>query len=76
MLRAPMGTVILLRFGSELRGFHATLRWLVGRGGSSGGISSAGGSGLPLTTATSWCSVHVSSWSSRPFQKGAKRRSI
>jgi hypothetical protein len=76
MLRDPIGTVRLLRFGSELRGFHDGLRWLVGRGDSSGGMSSAAGSGRPLTTATSWCSVHVSSWSSRPFQKGASRRSI
>ena len=29
-----------------------------------------------MATATSWCSVHVSEWSSRPFQKGASRRSI
>lgn len=76
MLRDPIGTVRLLRFGSELRGFHAGLRWLLGRGGSSGGISSGAGRGRPLTTATSWCSVQVSSWSSRPFQKGASRRSI
>lgn len=75
-LRDPMGTVRLLRFGSELRGPHAGLRWLFVRGGSSGGISSGAGSGRPLTTATSWCSVHVSSWSSRPFQNGASRRSI
>ena len=53
--RAPMGTVSLLRLGSELRGFHAVLRWLFVfvRGGSSGGISSAAGSGRPLTTSTS-----------------------
>lgn len=55
MDRAPMGTVSLLRLGSELRGFHAVLRWLFVfvRGGSSGGISSAAGSGRPLTTSTS-----------------------
>lgn len=76
MLRDPIGTVRLLRLGSELRGFHAGLRWLLGREGSSGGISSGAGRGLPLTTATSWCSVQVSSKSSRPFQKGASRRSI
>jgi hypothetical protein len=76
MLRDPIGTVRLLRFGSELRGFHAGLRCLLGRDGSSGGMSSAAGSGRPLTTATSWCSVQVSSWSSSPFQKGASRRSI
>lgn len=61
MLREPMGTVSLLRFGSELRGFQAGLRWELGCGGSSGGMSSGAGSGRPLTTATSWCSVHVSS---------------
>jgi hypothetical protein len=76
MLRDPMGTVSLFRLGSELRGFHAGLRCLLGRGGSSGGISSAAGSGRPFTTATSWCSVQVSSWSSSPFQNGASRRSI
>jgi hypothetical protein len=53
ILRDPMGTVSLFRLGSELRGFHAGLRCLVGRGGSSGGISSAAGSGRPFTTATS-----------------------
>jgi len=76
MLRDPIGTVRLLRFDSELRGFHAGLRWLLGRDGSSGGMSSGAGSGRPLTTAASWCSVHVSSWSLRPFQKGARRLSI
>jgi hypothetical protein len=35
MLRPSMGTVRLLRFDSELRGFHTGLRWLLGRGGSS-----------------------------------------
>jgi hypothetical protein len=44
MLREPIGTVSFLRFGSELRGFHAGLRWLLGRGGSSGGMSSGAGS--------------------------------
>lgn len=52
MDREPMGTVSLFRLGSELRGFHARLR-LLGRDGSSGGISSGAGSGRPLTTATS-----------------------
>jgi len=76
MDREPMGTVSLFRFGSEPRGFHAVLRWAFALGGSSGGIASAAGSGRPFTTSTSWCSVHVSSWSSRPLQKGASRRSI
>lgn len=53
MVRAPMGTVRLLRAESEERGFHAGLRWFVGRGGSSGGISSGAGSGRPFATATS-----------------------
>lgn len=75
MVRPPIGTVKLLMFWFELRGFHSVLR-LFGRGGSSSGISSGAGRGLPLTTDTNWCSVHVSSWSSRPFQKGARRRSI
>jgi hypothetical protein len=61
MEREPIGRVRLLRFGSELRGFQDTLRCLLGRGGSSGGISSGAGRGRPFTTATSWCSVHVSS---------------
>lgn len=53
MERAPMGTVRLLTFESEERGFHCGLRWFTGRGGPSGGISSGAGSGRPLATATS-----------------------
>jgi hypothetical protein len=73
--RDPMGTVRLLRLVFELRGFHSALRWPDGWD-SSGGISSGAGSGRSFTTATSWCSVQVSEWSLRPFQKGASRRSI
>jgi len=46
-----MGTVRLLIFELEVRGFHSVLR-VFGRGGSSSGISSGAGRGLPLTTAT------------------------
>lgn len=53
MEREPIGTVSEFKLGSELRGFHAGLRWLAGRRGDSGGISSAAGSGRPFTTATS-----------------------
>lgn len=53
MERELIGTVSLLRLGSELRGPHAGLRWSVARDGSSGGISSAAGRGKPFTTATS-----------------------
>jgi hypothetical protein len=50
--REVMGTVRLLMFVFEARGFHSALR-LLERGGSSGGISSGAGSGRSLTTATS-----------------------
>jgi hypothetical protein len=50
--REDMGTVRWFMFPLELRGFHSVPR-LVGRGGSSGGISSGGGSGRPFTIATS-----------------------
>lgn len=43
---------------------------------SSGGFWSAGGIGSPLAAATSWFSVQESSWSWRPCQNGASRRSI
>jgi hypothetical protein len=49
--RDVMGTVRLLIFEFELRGFQSALRLLFGCGGSSGGISSAAGKGRPLTTA-------------------------
>ena len=50
MVRPPIGTVKLLMFWFELRGFHSVLR-LFGRGDSSSGTSSGAGRGLPLTTA-------------------------
>lgn len=50
--REDMGTVRWFMFPLELRGFHSVPR-LVRRGGSSGGISSGGGSGRPFTIATS-----------------------
>jgi len=42
----------------------------------SGGISSAAGTGSPRAAATIWASVHCSSKSFRPLQKGASFRSI
>ena len=54
-----IGNVRLLIFEFDDRGFQSVLR-LFARDGSSGGISSAGGIGRPLTAATSWCSVQES----------------
>ena len=46
MERSPMGIVMLLMFVFEVRGFHSALK-LFGRDGSSGGMSSGAGRGLP-----------------------------
>ena len=54
-----IGNVRLLIFEFDDRAFQSALR-LFARGGSSGGISSAGGIGRPLTAAASWCSVQES----------------
>ena len=43
---------------------------------NSGGISSAGGIGIPRAAAMSWCSAHDSEKSFSPLQNGASRRSI
>lgn len=69
-----MGTIRPLRlFSDDLGFFDSTVR----TGSRSGGRGSSGAeSGRPLTTHTSCASVQVSSWSFRPFQNGAKRRSI